>query len=840
MENTGTLAPADPTAARGANELRAGRFAHGHAGERRVPQPRVFAGVAGFLFALCSAATAQCQLEWRAAGGIAGANGTVYASVAWDPDGGGPLGEVVVFGGSFTAAGEASAAGVAVYDPLTEQVTPLGDGFDGDVRALLVDGDGDLVAAGEFTASGGVATPRIARWNGSAWESVGSGFDDGVVRALDIDANGDLLAGGSFDTSNSVQVGHVARWDGASWGSLGFGDDGEVVDVSAAANGDVFAVGTFVTAGAVAATHKARWSSGTWSEVGTASSGSVTCVQVLPGGDVVFGGFFNQIGGIAALKCARWDGVAWTAMDAGIAGYYPVSFDLTPLGDLRVCCVGVSPFLAGYLLGWNGAAWTLDVRSEVGGALHTVTPFGSGGLFAGGEFSSVVGPSAESLATHDVIVIESGSLSSLGQGGFAGAVGRFATDPLGRVWADGSGEIKRWDVDRWVTTGLEGGSGGLAFVDSGLLVIADQVDCPFGLSGPVRFDPLDFYCTGGVGFAALRRRTGEVVVGTSGPRRLLTFDATSTPASVEATTFTPRVLAEQADGRLIAADYDTVHVETATGWSLVGQSNQTFRAVAGLANGDVVVGGPFTSISGNSISYLARWDGSSWYPLGAGPDGPVNALTTLANGDLIVGGEFTSVGGQSAEYIARWDGASWSSLDGDLGGPVIGLHQDADGAVWVGLLTNGDAPTTARLVPTCPAQVVALGQGCSGAGGPNVLDAPQFSLPWLGATFCSQATGLPAVAICMEVIGFGSISLPLAAVLPQAGAGCLLIPTLDVLDAHLPIAGSLELQRALPDMPSIIGAVFHQQVVSLEIGGGGAIVDVTSTNALTYTVGSLE
>ena len=141
----------------------------------------------------------------------------------------------------------------------------------------------------------------------------------------------------------------------------------------------------------------------------------------------------------------------------------------------------------------------------------------------------------------------------------------------------------------------------------------------------------------------------------------------------------------------------------------------------------------------------------------------------------------------------------------------------------------------ARLATTCPATVTPLGAGCTGAGGSPALTAT--SLPWLGATCRSRATGLPANSLAIEVLGYTSLSVPLAAILPQGVAGCMLTTAPDLLLLHLPNAGTVEM--ALPLAPSIVfaGFVLHQQVVALSLGPTFDIVALTSSNSLQLTEG---
>lgn len=92
------------------------------------------------------------------------------------------------------------------------------------------------------------------------------------------------------------------------------------------------------------------------------------------------------------------------------------------------------------------------------------------------------------------------------------------------------------------------------------------------------------------------------------------------------------------------------------------------RAVAVLPDGSLVAGGSFSTAGGVLVNKIARWNGSSWAPLGNGMNGSVSALALMPNGDVVAGGDFTTAGGMAANRVARWDGTAWSALGSGFNG----------------------------------------------------------------------------------------------------------------------------------------------------------------------------
>jgi hypothetical protein len=104
-------------------------------------------------------------------------------------------------------------------------------------------------------------------------------------------------------------------------------------------------------------------------------------------------------------------------------------------------------------------------------------------------------------------------------------------------------------------------------------------------------------------------------------------------------------------------------------------------------NGELIVGGDFTTIVGVPANRIARWNGSNFQPLGTGVsmggDHSYVETVTVYNGLLIAAGQFNTAGSQSASHIAGWNGSSWQTLgDGVSGGCC--------GSVWAVIQYDGD------------------------------------------------------------------------------------------------------------------------------------------------------
>ena len=335
--------------------------------------------------------------------GLVGATWNRHDGTAWTPLLGqgvqgevraiAPVGDDVIVGGTIQSVNGLPLNGIARWNGTAFE--PLGTGVTGtSVDAVVRRTNGDIVAGGAFSVASGIAANNIARWDGSAWAAFGTGTNQPVLALCEM-PNGDLIAGGQFTSAGGASCNRIARWNGSAWSSLNFGFNGDVRAVAVRNDGTLFAAGAFTAAGAVSCNRIARWDGFGWQPLGTGTNGDVHGIAFRPNGDVVAVGTFSNAGGVTVDRCAIWNGASWSSTNSG-------SGDATPAR-----CVGVLPngdVVAGRgfhqpgvtvdtgLARWNGTTWSGFGNGLV--ALNTVSPVdiraivqrADGALFVGGNF----------------------------------------------------------------------------------------------------------------------------------------------------------------------------------------------------------------------------------------------------------------------------------------------------------------------------------------------------------------------------------------------------------------------------------------------------------------------
>ncbi len=152
-------------------------------------------------------------------------------------------------------------------------------------------------------------------------------------------------------------------------------------------------------------------------------------------------------------------------------------------------------------------------------------------------------------------------------------------------------------------------------------------------------------------------------------------------------------------------------------WSAMpagGMNDWVYASI--VYNGDLIVGGKFTGAGGVAANHIARWDGTSWTPLGAGVNGKVNALA-IYNGSLVAAGEFTTAGGLEVNFIAQWDGTAWNDELGGVGSTVTSLAIYGDELYAGGYFLEADNTPVNYIAKRDTSGWVSVGGGMGGSQG---------------------------------------------------------------------------------------------------------------------------
>ena len=188
--------------------------------------------------------------------------------------------------------------------------------------------NGELYAGGNFTSFDTSEIPlnHIARYDGTQWKPVGSGFrskhnspKDGIYAMCIYDNK--LYAGGIFDTAGSVAANNIAVWDGNEWNAVGGGVDQTGTNRPKVAalceyHGRLVVAGLFNTAGGLNVSNIARWDGAVWSSGNGAFDGEVDALCVY-NDDLYAGGYFG-FDGQEKNHIAVGDGNDWLSVGGGI------------------------------------------------------------------------------------------------------------------------------------------------------------------------------------------------------------------------------------------------------------------------------------------------------------------------------------------------------------------------------------------------------------------------------------------------------------------------------------------------------------------------------------------
>jgi trimeric autotransporter adhesin len=431
--------------------------------------------------------------RFTSAGGVSASNIARWSGTTWTPLASGVNGEVfdlellpggdLVAGGAFLNAGGTSASYVARWNGITW--SNLGNGVNGQVNALAAMPDGRLFAGGVFTTASGTPSNQIAVWDGSSWSAVGTGASNGVshtttavIRDLLPLPNGNLIAGGRFSMAGGVAASRVARWNGTTWSNVGSGFDSrslsssvnEVFTLGLLPNEGILAGGSFDLAGSAEVSNVAKFDGSSWSRIGSGLqpiTGAISSLSLLPNGDVIAAGSFRSLSGVPAASIARWNGIQWNPLGDGIVSNFGSNTVTVVLSNGDVVANGTFRAADGTLISglarWNGTSWSA-LGTGAPQSVRALARTAEDHVIAAGQFSTAGGVAANNIAKWDGT-----NWTALGSGlgipNSGSSITELAVLPNGDVVAGGSftaspgstiRNLARWNGTAWSAVGTSG------------------------------------------------------------------------------------------------------------------------------------------------------------------------------------------------------------------------------------------------------------------------------------------------------------------------------------------------------------------------------------------------
>ncbi|MBL7899824.1 MAG: hypothetical protein JNJ99_14890, partial [Crocinitomicaceae bacterium] len=272
----------------------------------------------------------------------------VFASII-QPD------DKVVLGGNFSnynGTPRSKIARVNTDGSLDASFNP-GTGFNFDVFSLILQPDGKMVAGGFFTFYNLSTAPRIVRLNpdGSIDPTfnTGSGFNN-AVRALELQPDGKIIAAGNFTSYNGTTVNRIVRLNSDGTLDTSFdpagGFNAQVLTLSLQSDGKIIAGGEFTSFSGNTANHIVRlMDNGSFDpafNIGSGFSDDVYTTFIQPDGKILVGGYFSTYNGISINNAIRLniDGSLDLTFDIGISGPSSIVRCFAVKPDLKILIGG--------------------------------------------------------------------------------------------------------------------------------------------------------------------------------------------------------------------------------------------------------------------------------------------------------------------------------------------------------------------------------------------------------------------------------------------------------------------------------------------------------------------
>jgi hypothetical protein len=301
----------------------------------------------------------------------------------------------------------------------------------GGIVMAMIPFNGELIIGGFFTNIGGVKANRIARFNGARFAPIGGGFNAGFVGAL-ATLNGKLFAAGSFGSpTNRLPPGvtdpnRVAFWNGSGWQTAGTGLN-STVEALTVYNGKLIAGGWFNITGPGSGARVAQFDGTNWTSLSPTFNKNVSTIFTLASTDngIVAGGYFHNTEGLVGAMF--FNGTDWVAMDGGLTTTNGLSYvwnsatfrdQFVLLGDFELS--GAVPAYGMAVWGPSAGASGLRVDTNSDGRRDIMLRNPLTGMLRSWELDSNLNPSSRDIIVTgtDWDMVGTGDFNADGQTDF--------------------------------------------------------------------------------------------------------------------------------------------------------------------------------------------------------------------------------------------------------------------------------------------------------------------------------------------------------------------------------------------------------------------------------------
>ncbi|HXB10482.1 MAG TPA: hypothetical protein VNZ45_00735, partial [Bacteroidia bacterium] len=290
---------------------------------------------------------------------------------------------------------------LSIFHARAQHWAPLGMGVNNAVRVLFSDSANNLLyAGGNFTKANGIKASEIAVWNGTAWDSLGSGASTGSPVLTIAKFNNQIYSIGQFQHDSKD---YLARWNGAKWDTITKAKNAYGIK---SIGSYLYVYGGFDSIADVKASYIAKWDGTVWSAIDTTHWLNAGIADIISfQGDLYATGNFNNYNN-TILQIAKWNGAQWLPVGSGFQGGIDWG-NCFAIFNNNLYVGGIFKKTEGNpgngIVRWDGSAF-YDVGGGISccgtSQIESMLSF-NGGLYVAGSFTDMSGVPAKYFSKWD-------------------------------------------------------------------------------------------------------------------------------------------------------------------------------------------------------------------------------------------------------------------------------------------------------------------------------------------------------------------------------------------------------------------------------------------------------